>query len=94
MVVKAIDLSNFDALRALAGRVDFQFGVSFRKKILDGHERLHLHCDAGRWNNWLDSVISRVETMADISDAERIWLRDEIAHDLGPLIAETDSSSN
>ncbi len=94
MVGKAIDLSYFDSLRALAGRVDFQFGVSLRKKILDGHERLHLHCDSGRWNNWVRAVMLRVETMADISDAERIWLRDEITHDLGPLNSEFDTSNN
>lgn len=83
MTTDKIALTCFESLASLAVRLDFHLGVSARKSILVGHERLNFKTDADIWAGWLNSVVSRLESITDISESERIWLRDEIAHDLG-----------
>ncbi len=52
--------ASFEHLRRFADQLDFRFGVTDRKHILAGNERLTLTTDEHGWTQWLEGVQNRL----------------------------------
>ncbi len=55
-----INNESFDDLRHFAYRLDLQFGVGVRKRILEGNEKISLGTKSQVWNDWLNNVQQRL----------------------------------
>lgn len=56
---------SLQGLRRLADQLDIRLGVTNRKWVLEGNERLTLSTDAATWTKWLHEVHKRLVQVGD-----------------------------